>query len=383
MTACLIPEVGRTARLSLALSGLIVACMQAEAAGFAVNGSFTIQHTRDMRGRPTKVEGPFSIKCRDCQWLIRSRRSDQTTDYEEDGCDGTNVYSLTWFASSSRGFNSGAARITAGIVPFNSPPLNRILWLIYASSCYLSNAPANRLPALMSSSDRHAYLFYPEQPAEWRSTGTAMPLPVVAILYDDGYFRYWPDDSFGFMTGPPNAQKWRPPYDQGFTNAVLSVESFFEHEGGRIAREATFRCFLRKRDGTSPRDLALGTTYTFFGSNISSDIQLTDFRPEVKGVVLVTDKRFEKHKNPTYDVPYRMGNSRPSIEEVRQSPDFLKQQKAQLINIRVARAVAAAPQQAAPVSPLKRAVVLSVLSVVTLLGLVLILTKTLRKTNPR
>jgi hypothetical protein len=78
-----------------------------------------------------------------------------------------------------------------------------------------------------------------------------------------------------------------------------------------------------------------------------------------------------------------MGNRWPSIEEVRQSPDFLKQQKAQLINIRVARAVAAAPQQAAPVSPLKRAVVLSVLSVVTLLGLVLILTKTLRKTNPR
>jgi hypothetical protein len=116
--------------------------------------------------------------------------------------------------------------ITPGRFPFNSPRINRVLWLFYASSSYLSEMHLiKRLPPIASFSGRHTYLYGFQQPATWRVTGASPPLPTFAVIYDDGRLRYWEDA--GFMTGPPLERNWRAPYDKGFTNAVLTVECLF------------------------------------------------------------------------------------------------------------------------------------------------------------
>jgi len=384
----------RAARFApLALFSLAVPNVSSQATEISVSGSFKIHVARKISNHPSDIDGSFTVNWKDCQWIVRSTRSDQKVDYEEDGCDGKNVYSLIsmekWIKSRSErgmqvGANTAEAEITPGIIPFNSPEINRILWLLYASSCYLSGVSAKQLPAIASYSARHTYLYYPEQPAEWQTTGTMPPLPVFVALYDDGRLRTWRDDDAGFMTGPPIEQQRRAPYDRGFTNAVLAVESFYQEGNYRIPQKATFAVYMPNPDGTNATDLKLSRTVTIASSNASFHTLITDFRPKTTGAVLVTDRRFERDKRPVYAVTYLANEHWLSDNEVRQRPEFLKSGGEQAMKISASRAVAgSSPKQTVLATRVTRWVVCSLLAITSVLGLLLILARGPRRASPQ
>ncbi len=317
------------------------------AAELSVTGSFTIDAAHAPPAH-SHVDGTFSVSCKDGQWIIRSKRSDQTTDYEEDGQDGRYVYSLTsmeaWAKSRREaglqvGVNTMEGEITPGRFPFNSPEMNRVLWLLYASSSYLSEMHLiKRLPPIASFSGRHAYLYGFQQPATWRLAGTSPPLPAFVVIYDDGRLRYWEDEGEGFMTGPPLERNWRAPYDKGFTNAVLTVESFSEQGSHRIPQKATFSVYMPKPDGTNAQDLQLCTRFSICASNVCFHTAVTDFKPEVRGSVLVADRRFERDKPPIYVFSYLADKRWLSDAEARQRPEFLRSKQDQAITVSASRA---------------------------------------------
>jgi hypothetical protein len=376
---------------TLALLGLVLPSGKSEAAELAVEGSFKLHIARKLSNHPSDIEGSFSVNWKDCQWIIRSKRSDQPTDYEEDGYDGKYVYSLTsietWIRTRSEkgmrvGVNTAEGEITPGPIPFNSPEINRVLWLLYASSCYLSGARPGRLPPIASYSARHAYLYYFEQRAEWRTTGSSLPLPAFAVFYDDGHLRLWQDPDAGFMTGPPIEQSWRTPYDKGFTNAVLAVGSFCEEGNQRIPKQATFTVYGPKPNGTNADDLKVSTTFTIYASQVSLHTPIIDFKPEVRGSVVVTDRRFEREKQPIYAVPYLAEQRWLSDDEVRQKPEFLKNMQVQAVTVSASRAAAAASSKHTAVSSgVARWVVVSVLALSSVLALLLALAKGRRMPN--
>jgi hypothetical protein len=334
---------------ALALLSLGILSVEGAPAELSVTGSFTIDVSHALPNH-SHIDGTFTVSCKDRQWLIRSKRSDQTTDYEEDGYDGRYVYSLTSMEAWAKnrkdtgqeiGANTMEGEITPGRFPVNSPQINRVLWLLYASSSYLSEIHLiKRLPPIASLSSRHAYLYGFRQPATWRVTGTSPPLPTFAVIYDDGHQRYWEDEDAGFMTGPPLERNWRAPYDKGFTNAVLTVESFSEHGSHRIPQNATFSVYMPKPDGTNAQDLQLSARYSICLSNVSFHTAVSDFKPEVRGSVLVADRRFERDKQPLYAFSYLADKRWLSDAEARQRPEFLRSKQDQAIRVSASRASA-------------------------------------------
>jgi hypothetical protein len=390
-TLCVDPSPG--VPWTLVLLALAVLSAGVEAAELSVSGSFSVHVARAVANPHSDFDGSFSVNCSDRQWIIRSKRSDQATDYEEDGCDGKCVYSLTslesWIKNRSAkgmkaGANSAEGQVTPGTIPFNSPDINRVLWLLYASSCYLSETPVKRLPSILSYSARHAYLYYPEQPAEWQTTGTSPLFPTFIVLYDDGRLRTWADQDAGFMTGPPIQRKWAAPYDKGFTNAVLAVESFYEGGGHRVPKSATFSVYMPKPEGTNANDLNLSSAFAIRASDMSFRTSVTNFRPEVKGSAFIADRRFERDKNPVYVVSYLADKKWLSDEELRQRPEFVKMRQEQAIRISASRAATAIlPKHSQAATRSTRWIVLSILAMTTMLGLVIMFTKSRRKANPR
>jgi hypothetical protein len=62
---------------------------------YSVEGWFKIESGRKFSTRPAEVDGWFTVVVKDCNWTIRSKRSDLENDYDEDGYDGEHVYSLS------------------------------------------------------------------------------------------------------------------------------------------------------------------------------------------------------------------------------------------------------------------------------------------------
>ena len=186
------------------------------------------------------------------------------------------------------------------------------------------------------------------------------------------------------MTGPPIERKWRAPYDRGFTNAVLTVESFYEDGSHRMPQNAAFSIYMPKPDGTNADDLTLSSTFTIHASDTSFRTAVTDFRPEVRGSAFIADRRFERDKNPIYAVSYLADKRWLSDDEVRQRPEFLKNKQVQAIRVSASRATAAVlPKHTLLTSRQTRWILLSILAMTTMLGLVIIFARGSRKANPQ
>lgn len=308
---------------------------------YSVGGRFKIESGRKFGTRPAEVDGWFTVMVKECEWTIRSKRTDLESDYEEDGYDGEHVYSLTSMETWVRkriekgvrvGANTGEGVVTPGPVPYNSPEVNRILWLAFASGCYLGENSTGRLPALATLSSRHAYLYGEEQISQWRTVDPP-GLPAFAVLFSDGRVRRWNDEDAGFMTGPPIESTWPPPYDGGFTNAALIVDSFHTESGYSIPKTATFRILAPKANGGSTNELDLLRTYSIGLTNALLKVERTDFRPKINGVVYVTDKRFERERKPIHQISYTFDKQWLSDDEVRRRPEFPKATALQQVQI--------------------------------------------------
>src|SRR6516162_6484503 len=65
---------------------------------YTAKGTFTVEITHLSKRHPMAaggIKGYFSVHVNDCKWLIRSTRSDEKIDYNQDGYDGKLIYSLS------------------------------------------------------------------------------------------------------------------------------------------------------------------------------------------------------------------------------------------------------------------------------------------------
>ena len=311
--------------------------------GFAVSGTFSIEVTRPIQGRPKEIFGVFSVVYRDGKWLIRSKRFDEVHDYNETGFDGQSVYSIscfkTWAEENQKqgitvGVNIAEGAIIPGVVPYDDPEINKVLWLLYASSRYLAENPDKSLPALFSHSSPKAYLYGFRQRADWAVGDRILGLPQSVVYYDDGFIRRWEDDGGeGYMTGPPVSAKWAPPYDAGFTNAILSVSSANETNGNWIPRASTFTVYGPKRSGENRSDLDLYKTITINATNLAIETPIQDFKPSIDGVVLVTDMRLETDKKPLFQFSYLTDHRWLTIPDAKKRKEYPAALEAQRLRI--------------------------------------------------
>lgn len=360
--------------------------------GFEFSGTLLIDGYRQVKGFPPSISGYFTVRSSDCKWRVWSKRFDQVNDYDEDSYDGTNLFTISCIASwvdqqKKRGLvvgeNVGEAIITPGPAPENSTELNRILWLTFASSCYLKSNVTGQLPAIASHSDRHAYLYGFQQKAHWSVAQAAPYLPNSVIIYDSGKISTWADKDAGFMTGPPIEKAWKGPYANGFTNAVLKLAEPSTDRGDGLPRNATyhFNIYGPKPAGDANTDLALLRRYTFVITNTSKLVSGVDFTPAIPGLLTVTDQRFEKSSPPVFQVLYGLHDRWLTREEVQRSTQFADAQRLQGPRMFASRAAAAQQAVGTPGRNKRRYVVIVALTLTSITTAVLLVRHKLRQTQ--
>lgn len=317
--------------------------------GYEISGIVSITFARAPSTRPSEVTCAFRVNWKQCHWLIRTKRSDETHDYDEVGYDGSYVYSIAsmeeWVKQRREkglpvGNNIAQGGVLPGMVPYRASEELRILWLLYASSCAVTSARPGRLPAIITDSSRHAYLYAPDQPAHWTMAGSPPGLLSSAALYSDGRILRWKDEDAGYMAGAPAESKWFSPFDGGFTNALLSVSAFYREHEQLIPQVAEFRVYAPKPGGTTTNQLDVVRSYSIRATNILCQSAVSDFKPRVDGRVVVNDRRFERAQTPVYEVVYRFDNDWLSDDELRETPEFKQSIPMQRTRINVSRASA-------------------------------------------
>jgi len=319
------------ARLLMGVCSLAAFEVASTAADFSVSGTFKVQHLVALGNLPAEKSGWFTVSSKGCTWKIRSYPGDGQVDFAEDMYDGKYVYTLQSFESWARareakglkaGANLGEGIVTPSFFPQNSAEINRVLWLVFGLGCYLTTNTTFRLPPIVTPSSRHAYLYGFDQKAVWKLSGSEPTLPETVVIFDDGLVRRWQDEDTGYLLGPPQQVRRMPPYDKGYTNAILVAEgSHSAAPGGNFSRRASFRIYGPKRGGTEASDLRLLRTYALETTNCSRDVPTLE-KPSVAGPILVTDRRFQSDKNPVFQAAYLFTNAWLSDEAVRQRPEF-------------------------------------------------------------
>src|ERR1035437_587372 len=283
-------------RIQILISVLccVLFCTQSSAFEFSVSGEFKLHVAREHSGQKSEIGGSYNVTWKDCEWIIRSQGFDEGIDFQEDGYDGRYIYSFSSFETmvnkmrqqgKTVGVNIGESIITHGSIPYNTDEINKILWLMYASSCDFSKTTTNRFPPVVSLSSRKAYLYNYEQRADWRVSDQLPHLPLFMIFYSNGRFLHWNDEDAGYMAGPPTESKWDAPYDNGFTNSILNVERFYHENGYQIPKMASFQVYApRTIGGLNSNDVELLRSYSFHATNIMFDVAIVDFKPKIPGV---------------------------------------------------------------------------------------------------
>jgi hypothetical protein len=363
-----------------------------DATGYEISGIASITFARGPSTRPAEVSCAFRVNWEHCNWIIRTRRSDQAHDYDEVGYDGTYVYSVASMEEWAKqrrekglpvGTNIGEGEVIPGMIPFRAPEEIRVLWLLYASGCVLDATPPNRLPAIVTHSSRHAYLYAPDQPAIWtRSSGLPGLLSSAALL-SDGRILRWKDADAGYMAGAPEESMWFSPFKHGFTNAVLSVTAFYREQEHVLPKSAEFQVYAPKPGGTSTSQLDLLRSYSIRATNIVLQSALSEFKPRIDGRVVVNDRRFEREETPVYEVVYRFNSNWLSDDEVRDTPEFKKSIPAQRLRINVSRSSAEASVPSVSKNIRYAVLILMIVSLLVMVFAVIIVTRNQRNAQKR
>jgi hypothetical protein len=97
-----------------------------------------------------------------------------------------------------------------------------ILWLAYASGCYLGSRTNRLVEPVYWFGGRYFFNRRLELPADWVIAQFPPRLPARVVYFDDGFVR----GADG--TGAPRIVPYPKPYANGYTNAVYEVVSFLE-----------------------------------------------------------------------------------------------------------------------------------------------------------
>lgn len=247
------------------------------------------------------TEAQFVVSVRDALWTIRERQKNYNVDYVEAGTDGTNVYVLTSFVNAIRareaagqkvGINLGTSYIIPGTLPrVHDSTIIPIVWLAYASSCYLDAATNSRLPPLDIAFPNPFNLTRTREAVIERAAGEPR-LPSTAVLLNDGTRAYWADREYAPWVKAPSILRAPKPYDEGYTNNIYRVISFTNVNGLQLPLEFECSFFMPKPYGNASTELVRMTYKTFRAISVVPKTSRKDFRPQLPGPVTTADYRF-------------------------------------------------------------------------------------------
>jgi hypothetical protein len=202
---------------------------------FQVSGRFSGQAFNPYSGEITgKFDGVFEYAVSNSLWWARTRRLDEPFDFFEAGSDSTNCYLLGMFEKEQQrrsalgertGENVAFTQVHPGVIPrYTGFPYLSVLWFGFSSRDYLETITNDLYdPIVLASSDplQMAFTSYKVKGRVERF-GDGYGLPNSAVFYSDGKR---PVFQPGNMIAPPDAVRWKKPYDKGFKNGVHEVRS--------------------------------------------------------------------------------------------------------------------------------------------------------------
>lgn len=269
-----------------------------EAYEYEVEG--TLQVNRPfVKGVSSKAPHSFKVYVRDCQWLIHLSTEGEMSKYLEAAFDGQTMYKsglldeeiirkLRPIGTDTNSISAQAppkldmwgGSVSSEMVPaFGHNPEIPVIWLALASSCYLRTADDRLIPPYSADIVRiplHANLI--------RSSGY-MGLPERIVFMDGGF-----DSRFGQL------KRRSPPYDEGFTNAIYSVEGVVAI--GSKSLPGTFHLStFRPAPSKGNKAIELDSRYDGTVVRATPACSLTSFAPRILSEGRVADARFASASN--------------------------------------------------------------------------------------
>ena len=136
----------------------------------------------------------------------------------------------------------------------------------------------------------------------------------------DGYNRRWRDELHGALIPPDVVERWREPFDKGFTISTFSVDRFTNAFGLRIPLSATFADYDPPIQGTNLFEYARATLNL---KRVFLETATVVKEPEIKFLTMIHDCRFTQPESSQsiYTVSY-MTNRWLSLEEAQKTSGY-------------------------------------------------------------
>jgi len=239
----------------------------------------------------------FHITVSGCNWLLRLTpiMPKPYCDYRELSYDGTYVYSVASFEKiieaqrTNRSANVATATITEGPVPHDESVHEAgVLWIMFASSCYLSSVTNQRTePAITFGVPSWQYSFANRYTVKtvFKLQEKTPAVPESLIYFDEG-----------FMRDPARSEvvtKREAPYDAGFTNAVYRVLQSTNCGDLRLPTRAILETYVPARTVlTETGRFHLNIRYWINVDGVRAQATPNpNFRPKLPGMTMVSDRR--------------------------------------------------------------------------------------------
>lgn len=266
----------------------------------------------------------FEVHVDDCRWLVRLGTHDPDVyDYRVVSCDGAATYFLLSYETRRRnriakgevpGPNVGDGTVVGGTIPcFHMAEEAGAIWLAFASACHFRDAPKNGKRPVPFATYVHSTPILPgsglqEENAEVCLHSDSPHLPISVAYHDNLAIQH----DAARTTGLPSAPR--------FTNVVYQAASFTNLGNVTVPQRAIVSIHRPDPRDASGQGTQLCQSYEMAATNIVLGKSLLDFRPELPGITIVSEQRFNNGTGLSF--AYFRSNTWPSVEEVLRSPAY-------------------------------------------------------------
>jgi hypothetical protein len=271
----------------------------------------------------------FALTLNGCNWLIRLNRQYEGTngihapDYEEVSCDGTNVYFIDNFRTETEKANKTrklrGSNVATGISYKGQVFHNRlideagIIWLTYASGCYLLNNTNGLIePAMVFDGfgSRYGPPQHEKLRADWTLSATEPLVPMRVVYYGSA--------NRSQERGGGNVGRQLYP---AMTNAVYEALSFTNFQGFALPLASSLTLFTRSRPTGDSEDLRVFVVYTVNLVIAERIPHPGSFVPVLPGATALWDARTG------YPLQYLAATGWPTVPTLETDPIFMKLRK--------------------------------------------------------
>lgn len=271
-------------------------CNCNQAPEFHIEGKI-IYSTRPTNQRPGSElyceEKDFIVVTKGPQWKIRTtnlnRAQNDTVEFQEMGCDGTNTFELQQMDPSGfpdKEIISVLGRVQKGTIPaYLDSGLIYPLWLTYCSSDYFLSRKDDRIPApffpergfLNEASSRPVFLS-----GKWKMNASSFVSGV----------EWYCNGKFPAHGEPQRLETYPPPFDRGFLQASFETTSWVDFSGMQLSGGFGLEVFAPD----CWREQAEGKCEVLFDikgrAQVFQALRNPSFVPELTRKTMITDTRY-------------------------------------------------------------------------------------------